>query len=122
LKYIKKDNRVEKINDADLDEAKKRGWVEIDPDTGQPIDAKATDNVAVLKAEVERLQREVTQLTSELKLAQEAIEALNKENLALKSAQVSSVGTDAAETSPDVVTTAGETQTQGTASKPAHKA
>ena len=67
MKTIKRENRVETINDTELPAAIKRGWREIDPETGDPIVADAAPrSLDELEAENTRLKNRLAELEAQL--------------------------------------------------------
>lgn len=67
MKTIKRENRVETINDTELPAAIKRGWREIDPVTGDPIVAEsAPRSLDELEAENARLKNRLAELEAQV--------------------------------------------------------
>ncbi len=87
MKTVQKDNRVETINDTDLADAMKRGWREINPDTGEPIAVNApARSLAALEAENAELRRNAKSLSDALFTARARIIELDGVNASLKDA------------------------------------
>lgn len=74
MKTVQKENRVEQISDADLPEAVKRGWREIDPVTGMPVTTAERMTQTQLAQENERLRKANAELQAQLESAEKPAE------------------------------------------------
>lgn len=66
MKIVQKGNKQLRVADERLDEMLRRGFAEIDPKTGKPINKTPKDELAELKKENASLKKKVQSLTEQL--------------------------------------------------------